>query len=242
MAISSPFKGVHERLGANFREYHGWSLPGDYGDKQQEADAMINGTCAVDLSSFGKINIKGPGSEKLISILSGSKPIPDTGTWTWTKAGDNEKTFMVRIANIDGNFIVFTLPQDCKNIISLIQNLVDQNNLEGIKITDITEKTGMLGVYGPKAVEAVKKIIPFDLSGLHENGIMTMSFFMISVTIIRGSWIGTDGYELLCPARVCPMAAGPVEKYHKTQNITPAGMDCLAEAMNNSLRSIQENV
>jgi len=242
MAISSPFKGVHERLGANFREYHGWSLPGDYGDKQQEAEALINGTCAVDLSSFGKINLKGTGCSGLIVILSGGKPIPDSGTWVWVKVSDNENSLMVRISNIDENFTIFTLPQDCDNVISIIQTLIDQNHIEDVKVTNVTQKTGMLGVYGPKAIEAVTKIIPFDLSNLQENGIMTMSFFMISVTIIRGSWIGTDGYELLCPAMACPMAAGPVEKYHKTQNITPAGMDCLIDAMNNSLRSMQQNV
>lgn len=241
MAISSPFKTVHERLGANFREYHGWSLPGDYGDKQQETDAMINGTCAVDLSSFGKINLKGTGCSKLICILTDSKPIPDSGTWTWVKVADEEKTFTVRISNIDENFTVFTLPQDCENILSLIQKIIDQNHLKDIKITNLTQKTGMLGIYGPKAVKAIKKIVPFDLSNLQENGIMTMSFFMISVTIIRGSWIGTDGYELLCPAMACSMAAGAVEKYHKSLNITPAGMDSLMETMNDSLISTQEN-
>jgi len=237
MAIPTPFKGVHERLGANFREYHGWSLPGDYGDKQQELDAMINGTCAVDLSSFGKIDLKGTASSQLIGIMTGSNPIPDSETWAWVKIADNENTFTVRISNIGENFTVFTLPQDCENILSLIQRLIDQNRLEDVKVKNITQKTGMLGIYGPKAIQAVTKIVPFDLSGLHENGIMKMNFFMISVTIIRGSWIGTDGYELLCPAMACSMAAGAVEKYHKSLNITPAGMDCLIETMNDSLGS-----
>ena len=58
-----------------------------------------------------------------------------------------------------------------------------------------------------------------------------MSFFMISITIIRGAWTDDDGIELICPASAAPLAAGAVAKYHARENITPAGMDCLLDAM-----------
>lgn len=60
---------------------------------------------------------------------------------------------------------------------------------------------------------------------------MSKSFFMISVTIIRGSWAGVDGIELLCPVSAASLAAGAVAKYRDRENIVSAGADCLNAAM-----------
>jgi glycine cleavage system aminomethyltransferase T len=56
---------------------------------------------------------------------------------------------------------------------------------------------------------------------------------MISVTALRGGWAGSDGLELICPTSAAGLAAGAIAKYHKQQNITPAGMDCLMRAIEN---------
>jgi len=232
MAKSSPFEVVHQRLGANFAEYDGWRLPRDYGDIDTEKAALTQHSVAFDLSSFGKIQIKGAQNSALIDeliALHGQKP--SHGQWNWAKISDsNESIDPVRICGIKQGYIVFTRPKDRERAFGLISR-VAQQGFSGVEIADLTEKTGMLGIYGPEAVDAAVDIMPFDISDIEKGEVLSLSLFMMSVTIIRGSWTGGDGLELLCPASVAPLAADALTKYQEKDNFTPAGFDCLRAAM-----------
>lgn len=234
MSKSSPFEVVHERLGANFGDYDGWRLPSDYGDIAAETLALQQAIVAFDLSSFGKISITGAGSEGLLdNLLAGSSPKCVDDRWIWAFVADRAggANYTIRLGRTGGDFLIFTQPADRQNVLSLTRQTKDQNHDGQIQIADLTEKTAMLGIYGPGAAEAVGNILPFDISGIDKGGIMNISFFMMSVTILRGSWLGTDGIEVLSPASLGGLAAGAIAKYHERENIVPAGMECLKVAM-----------
>lgn len=230
MSLSSPFEAVHKKMGANFSKYDGWCLPKDFGDPAAERAALENGCAAFDLSSFGRIAIKGDGAEQAVGDLVGNQtPLPADGQWVWADLTPANKC--LRIGRVKGGYLVLTPPEQRQEVLAAVQGGADENQLSGLSIADLTQKTGMLGVYGPRAVKAVNNILPFDISAVEPASITVMSFFVISITIIRGAWTGGDGIELICPAAAAPMAAGAVAKYHERENITPAGMDCLVDAM-----------
>lgn len=230
MSKSSPFQVVHERMGANFAEYDGWNLPKDFGNPEAEAEALHNSSAAFDLCSFGRITIKGADADNLIDSLIPADDKPVEGKWRRTSLNpDHDKN--LRIGKVKGSFLILTPPSQVQSVLSDIRACSDQKQLSNILITDITDKTAMLGIYGPQAAQAVDNILPFDLSTIGPESITLMSFFMISITILRGSWTGGDGIELLCPASAAPMAAGAISKYNQRENITAAGMDCLLKSM-----------
>ncbi len=217
-------------MGANFAEYDGWRLPADFGDPAAERAAIENGCAAFDLSSFGRIALKDAGAEQAVGDLVGNQtPLPADGQWLW--AGPSADNKPLRIGRVKGGYLVLTPPKQRQKVLAAVQKNAYEKQITGLSIADLTEKTAMLGIYGPGAAEAVNNILPFDISRIEPAGITVMSFFMISITIIRGAWTGADGIELICPASAAPLAAGAVAKYHKRQNITPAGMDCLVDAM-----------
>lgn len=228
MLLPSPFESVHQRSGANFAEYDGWTLPSDFGDLEAEKTALKQASAAFDLSSFGKIKITGTDSQDLIE-----KFIPDPAT----QPDDEECVFAklggttIRIGCVADTYTIFTKPQDRQIALTTIQKTTADNQLTDLKIEDITEKTGMIALYGPQSVKSIANILPFDISDLEPNEIVNMSFIMIQVTIIRGSWTGSDGIELLCPKSACAMAAAAVAKYRDRENITPAGMKTLLSAI-----------
>lgn len=230
MSKSSPFETVHERMGANFAEYDGWNLPKDFGDPAAEARALEQGSAAFDLSSFGRITIKGTEADDLMDNLVGAGEKPIEGKWQRMSIKANQDKDL-RIGKVKGSFLILTLPSQLGDVLSDIRACSEQKQFSNVLITDITDKTAMLGIYGPQAVQAVDNILPFDISEVEPESITLMSFFMISITILRGGWCGTDGIELLCPASAAPMAAGAVAKYHERENITAAGMDCLLNSM-----------
>ena len=234
MSKPSPLEAVHKILGANFAEYDGWQLPADYGDRSAEAEALERGCAAFDLSSFGRITIKGAHGKALMDrLLTEGADKCCEGKWIWAGVSDGRASTdeMLRVGKIGAGFVVFTLPAQRETVLRLAQSLTDEAGLADVKIDDITAKSAMLGIYGPEAVRSAGSILPFDIAGIGAGCIEKISLFMISATIIRGSWLGADGVEIVCPASVAQMAGSVVAKYHKRANITLAGMDCLKGAI-----------
>ena len=225
MPIPSPFESVHEMLGANFAEYNGWRMPRDYGDIEAEKTALKSESVSFDLSSFGKITLKGKDSRKILENLIIDSKTPFDEEWTWAKvAAHGSKELNIRIGYINGIYYVFTMPADRQSVLEMIKNAPGDTIID-----DITEKTGMLALYGPGAVKAASNILPFGVSDIDEEEMMSVSLLMMQITILRGSWVGCDGLELLCPKSACGMAAAAVAKYRKKEHITPAGMVSLLE-------------
>ncbi len=230
MLKSSPFESVHEGMGAVFGEYDGWKVPASYGDVAAENKALQEYCTVFDLCAFGRIIVKGAGGAELINKLfaSDTANLVD-GKWLWAIACDVDGGLVdrVRICRVGEVFTIITTPGKRSDILSLAKEC----SVGGAEIEDITEKTGMMGLYGPKAYEAVKNILPVDISDLESGDIVKKSFFMIPLTAIRGSWVGGDGVELICPVSAAGLAAGAIAKYREKANITPSGMECLADGM-----------
>jgi len=234
MLQSSPFESVHEGMGAVFGEFDGWKMPANYGDITAENKALQENCTVFDLCSFGRIMVKGAGSDKLISGICASETVDlADGKWIWAKICDGDGGFVdrVRICRIGDIYTILTTAAKRIEIFELAETYGCQNGFNSVDIDDNTEKTGMMGLYGPKAYESVAGILPIDISGLEKGEIAKKSFFMIPLTVIRGSWTGGDGIELICPVSAAGLAAGAIAKYREKANITPSGMECLTDAM-----------
>jgi len=234
MPIQTPFKPIHDRLGANYAEFDGWSLPADFGDIAAENTGLNTTSAVFDLSSFARIILKGAGAKKLLDyLLATNLHNLSNDKWLWSILCDENGhvAAIVRVAQTKNGYQIFTPPAARQIVLDLINTAAKSTNTESTQIDDITEKTGMLGLYGPKAVETLNAILPFDITAITPDTIKIMSFFMISVTIIRGSWLGSDGIELMCPQGACAMAAGALAKYRDRLNIAPAGMKTLKTAI-----------
>lgn len=244
MLKSSPLESAHTKAGANFGEYNGWRLPGNYGDVEAETKALSSAMAAFDFSSFGRIKIKGSdGNELINSLLKDKAAILSTNTWIW--AGivmDNNDMQIIRVGHIKDDYIVMTMPDARSQILGRIQNIASEKRLESLTIDDITEKTAMLGVYGNGAIEAICNILPFDIEPIEHGDAVSKSFFMMKVMILGGSWLDGEGIELICPASAGPMAAGVIAKYHQKVGITPAGMDCFQIVFNQAAPAIKKYI
>jgi aminomethyltransferase len=235
MAITTPFQAVHEQLKANFAEYDGWDMPSDFGDSAAELKAVSEHCVAFDLSSFGRINISGTGCDELIEkVLADKTGDLEDGKWVWAIVTDSDGELVdtVRAAKTDDKYTIFTSPAARYAVADIVKN----NAGEDVLVDDITEKTGMLGLYGPDSAGIVEKILPFDISEITAGRIDNVSFFMMTITIIRGSWASTEGFEVMCPKGACSMAAMAVGKYRDRENIVAGGMESLNTAISNAKR------
>lgn len=234
MTIQTPFQPIHQRMGANFAEFDGWTLPADFGDQKAETKALYASSAVFDLSNFARITLKGPDAAKLLDFLLATNLhnlSNDKWIWAIICSENGRLAAIVRIAQTDNTYHILTAPHNRLSILNLAKKTATATNTETVQIVDITEKTGMLGLYGPKAVETLDKILPFNIAEIAPGTIKTITFFMISVTIIRGSWLGLDGIELICPLGACAMAGGALARYRDREKLAPAGIKTLDSAI-----------
>lgn len=228
MLKTSPFDAVHRQLDARFGNYAGWSLPADFGDAAVEAKAISEHCAVVDLSHFGRISLEGNGVKQVLNgVFKQKSGSFAADMWVWAKGFFNGNEVLCRVVRLNGSFIVLTPPE----MLPTVQKTLKSAANGVFSVTDMTEKTAMLGLYGPSAFDSVRQVLPFEIDHLDAGDAGRFSLFMISFTLLRGSWLGTGGLELICPAQAGPIAAGAVAKYRHKYNITPAGMEALTAAM-----------
>ncbi|MDO8303592.1 MAG: glycine cleavage T C-terminal barrel domain-containing protein [Sedimentisphaerales bacterium] len=230
MSIKSPFNSLHTDLKANFADYCGWSLPSDYGDSDAECRQLYEHCAAFDLSAFGRISVGGEEAHSVVSyLLANSDEKLDDGKWIWGVVCDDGGKLIdiVRVGQAGSAFLLLTSPGARQHVAARVAECARQCGAAEVKINDQTEKTGMLGIYGPGAVEAFDHIVPLGIAQMEPQSVKNLSIFMMSITVIRGGWLGVDGIEIFGGATACKLAAGAIEKYHKREHITPAGMECL---------------
>ncbi len=226
---NSPFDAVHRQLGARFGEFDGWTLPADFGDTAAEAAALKNHCAVVDLCSFGRLTVKSSDIGGVLANLFEGVKVFD-GAWKWATLSAGPMHLPCRVGRLNGEALIFTPPgADDAAAAALAQQA---ETYPSTTVVNQTEKTAMLGLYGPNAVAAVRDVLPFDISDFEEGDMRRMTFFMINFTLLRGSWLtGGDGLEIICPASAGPLAAGAIAKVRHKKNLSPAGMTCLCAAM-----------
>ena len=226
--LQSPFHSVHQRLDANFDTFDGWNLPADFGDPDAERAALSDSCAVVDLCSFGRILVSGKTAKDTINTLfttEKGKIIPDS--WSWARPNSQAEQILCRIFKLNGSYTILVRPDQTEPLFKWLQSAAGS----GVSVTDLTSKTAMLGLYGPKAFDSIRGVLPFDIGHLDTGDVEKVSFVMMNFTILRGSWLDGDGLELICPVAAGPLAAGAVAKYRHKHNLTPAGMNCLKTAM-----------
>ena len=224
----SPFNIVHQQLDANFDTFDDWYLPANFGDIDLETKALSESCAVVDLCSFGRIQISGKSAKETINTLFSAekgKLLPDR--WAWAKPIGYDNETPCRIFRLNGGYTLLTQPNRTDSLCQWVESTAK----EGISVTNVTSKTAMLGLYGPRAFDSMRRVLPFDIDHLDAGDVEKMSFMMMSFTVLRGSWLNAEGLELICPAAAGPIAAGAVAKYRHKHNITPAGMDSLNRAI-----------
>jgi aminomethyltransferase len=229
MANTTPFESLHKTFGANFGNYHNWTLPSDYGDIATESEKLYSDCAAFDLSSFGKIEITGADTKKLIDAVTANNINITTGKWQWGIVCDDKGDLLdlLRIVLLPNVAVLLTSPPKRDMVVNLLNQCVEKLGLSNAQINDQTEQLVMLGLYGPNSGDVLAKMLPLDISDLSPGDAKTISVMMLNATIIRGSWLGCEGYEVITNAQAASMAGMMVGRFKESGIVTPAGMESL---------------
>lgn len=222
MLKTTPLESLHKQFNAVFTEYYGYSMPSSFFELSKELNGLRQSSAAFDLCAFSRVTVSGIDADELIKTAFDQATLPAIDAWYW--GSPDKKT---RILRSSKDYTVLLHPQISENILERMNSIASRLT---VTITDKTEKTAMLGIYGPTSFETLGKIVPMDIGNLEQGKVMNVSFFMMSITIVRGSWLGGDGVELICPISASKFATQAIEKYQKRESIVPAGTVCFEAA------------
>ncbi|MBI1795342.1 MAG: FAD-dependent oxidoreductase [Chloroflexi bacterium] len=188
------------RAGADQREW-GWNKPPYFDRIRQEHEATRERATLFDLTSFGKIEVSGPGALTLLQRLADSNLDKPIGSASYTQ-------FLNTRGGVEADVTITRHSEDCfwvvtgsafiGNDLAWIQMHVED---EDVTIRDITTDWACLALWGPKARNVLEAVTKDDVSNEAFPYLTAKNIFVNGVKIWaqRVSYVGELGWELYIP-------------------------------------------
>ena len=190
------------RMGADQRKW-GWNRPPYFERVGKEHQATRERVALFDLTSFGKIEVSGPGALSLLQRVSDSDIDKPVGTAIYTQ-------FLNARGGVEADLTVSRLATDRYMVITgsafigndLAWLRMHQKEQDGpVMIRDITQDWACLALWGPKARLVLQQLTRDDISNaampyLHAKTIIING---VDIWAQRVSYVGELGWELYIP-------------------------------------------
>ncbi len=190
------------RAGADQREW-GWNRPPYFDRVGQEHLATRERVTLFDLTSFGKIEVKGPGALPLLQRVADGDMNKPVGSATYTQ-------FLNTRGGVEADLTVTRLGEDLFRVVT--GSAFIANDLAWLRmhrqpedgaaaIRDITMDWACLALWGPQARHVLEKVTQDDVSNdafpyLHAR---VIDINGTDVWAQRVSYVGELGWELYIP-------------------------------------------
>ncbi|MCE9645131.1 MAG: FAD-dependent oxidoreductase [Chloroflexi bacterium] len=190
------------RMGEDQRQW-GWSKPPFFERVGREHAATRERVTLYDLTSFGKIEVKGKGALPLLQRLTDSDINKPVGSAVYTqflntRGGIESDLTVTRLG--EEYFWVITGSGFIGNDLARIEMHADERDGE-VSIRDITCEYACLALWGPKSRAVLEKITPSDVSNAAHSYLQTKPIEINGAKVYaqRVSYAGELGWELYIP-------------------------------------------
>jgi len=199
--MQSPLRERHEKMGVQWCESLGASVPCSYGDVQDEYSALRNGTGVIDLSTLGKLWVTG--SDR-IAYLQGQlsqdiAPLTDSGAGAYAcllKPTGQMLSDMVLFAH-DNAVTILTPPHTRETVQQRLEQFII---MEDVEIADVSERFALLHIAGPRALAVLEMLgLETHLPLWH---CLVAAWGEQTVYLVRTDRTGEQGYDLMVPEEI----------------------------------------
>lgn len=195
---STPFTGKHIALGAKMAEFAGYNMPISYSGINDEHATVRQNAGVFDVSHMGEFILKGPGALDLIQRVTSNDAANLTPGKAQYSCLPNEN------GGIVDDLIVYCLEENATYLLvvnaSNIEkdwNWISERNTEGVDMENISEKTALLAIQGPKAVSYMQELTDVDLVNLKYYTFTKGRFAGVDNVLISATgYTGSGGIEI----------------------------------------------
>jgi 4-methylaminobutanoate oxidase (formaldehyde-forming) len=190
--------------GDDQRKWGGWVKPAFSDAVGQECRAVRKQVGMIDMSSFGKIDLKGPGALPLLQRLACNNMDRPAGTIIYTQFLDQQggivgDVTVTRLA--DNHFRVVSGSAHVDSDLGWIRTHI-QTDDPPVTIREVTDNFAVIGLCGPRARDVLSAVTNRDVSdgALPYMTAQTININGIDVLAQRVCYVGELGWELYIPA------------------------------------------
>jgi aminomethyltransferase len=194
--MRTPFYDIHKRSGAKIVDFHGWEMPLQYSGIIDEHVNVRTNAGLFDVSHMGRFEIKGSRSfaclqklmtnniEKLADCQALYSPM------CYEDGGIVDDVITYRFAH--DRFLVIV---NASNRDKDFEWITKHSN--SAQVENISDRTGLLAIQGPRATVALQKLVEPDLQSIKPFHLADADIDGIECMLSRTGYTGEDGFEIL---------------------------------------------
>jgi aminomethyltransferase len=188
---------VHIKLGAKMVPFAGYNMPVQYAGINAEHDAVRKSVGVFDVSHMGEFILKGENALALIQKVTSNDA---------TKLYDGKVQYSC-LPNEDGGIVddllVYRIDDKTYMLVVNASNIdkdwdwISKYNDLGVDMKNISDRTSLLAIQGPKAAEALQGLTNIDLASMEYYTFQKGVFAGVGNVIVSATgYTGAGGFEV----------------------------------------------
>ena len=188
---------VHTDLGAKMVPFAGYNIPVQYVGINAEHDTVRKGVGVFDVSHMGEFILKGEKALDLIQRVTSNDA---------AKLYDGKVQYSC-LPNEDGGIVddllVYRIDEKTYMLVVNASNIekdwnwIAKYNTEGVDMKDISDRTSLLAIQGPKAADALQSLTDIDLGSMEYYTFKKGTFAGIDNVVVSATgYTGAGGFEI----------------------------------------------
>src|SRR6185437_14620366 len=170
MAIDTPLKSEHEKLGATFAAFFGCTLPRDYGDVAREYEFARESVGLLDKNYRAVISFTGQDRARYLNAMLTNNIrdlAPGHGNISLLLSPQGRIMAEVETLALADRLLVISHAMIRQRLIETFDKFII---MDDVTLEDLTDRTGTLALEGPKTSAIVRELCDLDLDSLDELG------------------------------------------------------------------------
>jgi aminomethyltransferase len=216
---------VHTALGAKMVPFAGYNMPVQYAGINAEHDTVRKAVGVFDVSHMGEFILKGDNALDLIQRVTSNDA---------SKLYDGKVQYSC-LPNEDGGIVddllVYRIDEKTYMLVVNASNIdkdwdwISKYNTKGVDMKNISDRTSLLAIQGPKAADALQSLTGIDLGSMEYYTFNKGTFAGIDNVIVSATgYTGAGGFEIYCDNKDAEHVWNAIFKAGGPFGIKPIGL------------------
>jgi len=196
--LNTPFTDKHIALGAKMAPFAGYNMPISYTGINDEHAAVRNKVGVFDVSHMGEFILRGPHALDLIQrVTSNDASLLEDGKAQYSCLPNTTGGIVddLLVYCVEKNK-VYMLVVNASNI-EKDWNWISKHNTNGVEMHNISAKTALLAVQGPKATQVIQQLTKMDVTNMPYYSFAKGEMLGIDNVLISATgYTGAGGVEI----------------------------------------------
>jgi aminomethyltransferase len=216
---------THINAGAKMVPFAGYNMPVQYAGIIAEHDTVRNGVGVFDVSHMGEFILKGDKAIDLIQKVSSNDA---------AKLYDGKVQYSClpnEVGGIVDDLLVYRIDEKTYMLVVNASNIdkdwnwVSKYNTMGVDMKNISDRTSLLAIQGPKAADALQSLTDIDLASMEYYTFKKAKFAGVENVIISATgYTGAGGFEIYFENKYAEQIWDAIFKAGEPFGVKPIGL------------------